>query len=194
MYLARDRINKKLRAIKMTKLTKKLTNSNYADFIKNEVNVLRVMKSKNINRLIEVFEDSQQVSIVLDYIKGDNLYDIIKKGQKLKHDEVFHIAQTLLQVVEEMNYYGYVHRDIKPSNIIIKRHSNTKEKIPLNCWLIDFNLAVGYLTQGNLAKLVAGTTGYLAPEICYKDRTPAHGRGFDYRKLDSFAIGIIIWE
>jgi serine/threonine protein kinase len=131
VYLARDSIffclkipigiSKKLRAIKITKINKKLSNSNFGDFIKNEVNVLRILKSKHICRFIEVFEDTTQVAIVLDYIKGENLYDVLKKGKKLSTEEVFYIIHILLQVLEEMNFKGFAHRDVKPSNIIIKR-------------------------------------------------------------------------
>jgi serine/threonine protein kinase len=110
-----------LRAIKITKINSKLSNSNFGDFIKNEVNVLRILKSKHICRFIEVFEDPTQVAIVLDYIKGENLLDALKKGKKLSSEEVFYIIHILLQVLEEMNSKGFAHRDVKPSNIIIKR-------------------------------------------------------------------------
>jgi hypothetical protein len=55
--------------------------------------------------------------------------------------------------------------------------------------LIDFNLAIEYSRQPGLAKLCAGTAGYLAPETVYKGVLPVHGSGFDHKKLDTFALG-----
>jgi serine/threonine protein kinase len=55
--------------------------------------------------------------------------------------------------------------------------------------LIDFNLAIEYSRQPGLAKLCAGTAGYLAPETVYKEYLPVHGSGFDHKKLDTFALG-----
>ena len=99
-----------------------------------------------------------------------------------------------------MNYKGFVHRDMKLSNIIIKRLNNEDDKLSYNpkknikVTVIDFNLSIQFKGQPNLSKHVAGTTGYLAPEVCYKERLPLHGHGFDHKKLDAFSIGVICWE
>ena len=98
-----------------------------------------------------------------------------------------------------MNEYGFVHRDIKPSNIIINRKGKIDTSTSglhnkLRVKLIDFNLASEYQSNSSLSRIVAGTKGYLAPEICYLDAIPRHGHDFNHEKLDSFSIGIILYE
>lgn len=127
VFLARDRVNKKLRAIKTTLLNQeafkceKIKSTN-AYLISNEVDVLRELKTKNVCRIVELFEDENQVSIVLDYVEGLSLHDAIKRGYDFSIDEIFYVVFVLLNVVDEMNEKGWIHRDIKPSNIIIKNN------------------------------------------------------------------------
>lgn len=80
VYLGIDRITKKKRAIKIIKVEKNVKNSSFGTIIKNEVNILQKLQSPNIANLVEVYEEIDQVVIVLKYIEGYTLSEVRSKG------------------------------------------------------------------------------------------------------------------
>jgi len=91
------------------------------------------MDHQNIVKLYEVYEDEEFFYLIMDLLKGGELFDEIVKRQKFSENDA---ADIMLQVFSAINYIhkkGFVHRDIKPENICLE--SNLKIKI------IDFGTA-----------------------------------------------------
>lgn len=133
----------------------------------------------NIVEMYDVGEDNGNFYIVMEYVEGRNLKQLIKKRGKLTLAEVIDI---MLQLTEGLSYAHdayLIHRDIKPQNILILENGLVK--------ITDFGIALALndaqLTQTNS---VMGSVHYLPPE-------QAAGRGSTI-KSDIYSLGILMYE
>jgi len=130
--------------------------------LQQEIDIMRmVVKSPKVVHLYDVYEDDQNVYIVMELLEGGTLLEkIIAKDHYTDHDA----AQILSAVVSGINFchsQGVVHRDMKPENLMC----STKEYSDLSdVKITDFGLAI-VLKEGEYATGVDGTREYLAPEI-----------------------------
>ena len=174
--LYRDRKQKDLLfAIKTLK--KESLTRNYYEMIKNEVNILSNLDHPNIVKYFGVYEDDYYIHILMEYLKGYDLYKIIalKKYTGFDEKDICEIIYQLLQALSFVHGQNIVHRDIKPENILFasKRDYSTLK-------LIDFGLSA-YM---NKAKNVVGTPYYMAPEMI---------EGLSYPQSDIWSIGVIVY-
>jgi serine/threonine protein kinase len=116
----------------------------------------------NIVRTHDIDQDGNLHFIVMEYVDGSNLLDIVKKFGPLNIGRaVSYIRQTAIGL-EFAFQGGIIHRDIKPGNILVDRYGTAK--------LLDMGLARFYndnadnLTQKYDDKIVLGTADYVAPE------------------------------
>ncbi len=159
-------------------------------FFKHEAYVLSLIKHDNIIETFEAGAQDGRSFIVMEYLAGANLYDLIARAQI---DEVplplpvcLHILCEVLSALQyahnlcdgEGRPLHLVHRDINPANVFISFHGQVK--------LGDFGVAL--IAQSTVGKPgeVAGKVGYIAPE---------HLRGeiLDVRG-DVFAVGVMLFE
>ncbi len=116
-------------------------------------------------------------AIVMDYIDGITLEEMIRSGQ-LTAEKAWHIAEQTADALDYMHSKQIVHRDLKPQNIMITHNG-------CNVRIIDFSLSDS--DSFNILKLPAGTMGYIAPEQ-FKD-----GAKSDIR-ADVYSFGMILNE
>lgn len=133
----------------------------------------------NIVEIYDVGEDGGDYYIVMEYIEGKNLKQLLKKRGKLTAAEVVDI---MLQVTNAMGIAHeslIIHRDLKPQNILIKDDGEIK--------ITDFGIAMALnatqLTQTNSAM---GSVHYFPPE-------QANGKGSSL-KSDVYSLGIMMYE
>ena len=125
----------------------------------NEARALASLKHPNIVGVHQVFEDNDTAYMVLDYIRGHDLLEIIdEKKARLTPEQIVGIAAKLVSAIDYIHENGLLHRDISPDNIFI-----TPEGEPI---LIDFGAARDYLDSGNRSLSVMLKPGY-APEEQY---------------------------
>ncbi len=72
-----------------------------------------------IVRLVDVYEDSQQLQIVLEYISGTNLFHWIKQNKLAEEDKTRRLFREICKIVQYLHSKGIVHRDIKLENIMM---------------------------------------------------------------------------
>jgi serine/threonine-protein kinase len=117
--------------------------------------------------------------IVMEYVDGTNLAEVIEKTGPLPVDVGVMIAAQVSSALDYAHMRGLVHRDIKPSNIMIKRNGEVK--------LMDFGIAhargLESLTQPGT---LLGTPAYMSPEQIM-------GQALDGRS-DIFSFGIVLYE
>lgn len=65
----------------------------------------------------EVFEDSKNVYIVTDLVKGEELFSILKRG-KCAENKAKTILKDILTIVNVLHSFNIIHRDIKPENLL----------------------------------------------------------------------------
>jgi len=113
-----NKISKFERAVKFIK-KKSIDDPKEVQRFQGEVNILEQMDHQNIVKLYEVYEDNDHFYLIMDLLKGGELFDEIVKRQKFSEKDA---ALVMLQVLSAMNYLhkkGFVHRDIKPENICL---------------------------------------------------------------------------
>ena len=172
--LYRDRKQKDLLFAIKTLKKENLTRS-YFDLIKNEVNILSNLDHPNIVKYFGVYEDDYYIHILMEYLKGYDLYKIIalKKYTGFDEKDICEIMYQLLQALSFIHNQNIIHRDIKPENILF---ANKKDYSTLK--LIDFGLSA-YMDK---CKNVVGTPYYMAPEMT---------EGHSYPQSDIWSVGVI---
>ncbi len=133
----------------------------------------------NIVEMYDVGEDDGKYYIVMEYIEGKTLKNLIKKRGGLTLPEVIDIMTQLTSAIACAHDSNIIHRDIKPQNVLIKEDGLVK--------ITDFGIAMALnsneLTQTNS---VMGSVHYLPPE-------QANGKGATI-KSDIYSLGIVMFE
>ena len=133
----------------------------------------------NIVEIYDVGEDDGDYYIVMEYVEGKNLKQLLKKRGKLTVAEVVDIMLQITSAMGVAHDSLIIHRDLKPQNILIKDDGEVK--------ITDFGIAMALnatqLTQTNSAM---GSVHYFPPE-------QANGKGSTL-KSDVYSLGIMMYE
>ncbi len=123
-----------------------------------ELETLRTLRHDAIVPLIDLYDDDGDVVLVMPYLEGGSLSDVVRASGPLGSDRVQAIADRLLPALAAAHRAGIVHRDIKPANILFDAEGRAH--------LADFGVAsTTDATHGLTGTgVVLGTTGFLAPE------------------------------
>ena len=133
----------------------------------------------NIVEVYDVGDDNGQYFIVMEYIEGKNLKDLLKKRGKLTVPEVVDIMSQIADGLSVAHDSYIIHRDIKPQNIMILENGLVK--------ITDFGIAMAMnATQLTQTNSVMGSVHYLPPE-------QASGKGSTL-KSDIYSMGILMYE
>jgi Kae1-associated kinase Bud32 len=145
---------------------------------KREAQATASLNHPNIVTIHEISHDDDQIFIVMEYVEGKSLRDIINE-YKLGLEKIIDIITQICEGLSKAHRAGIVHRDIKPENIIIDQDGRVK--------LLDFGLAklkgVSKLTKESST---IGTAYYMAPE-------QIQGKEIDH-KADIWSLGVVIFE
>jgi len=88
--------------------------------LRNEIEVLKMCQHPNIVQLLDIFEDSKKIHIVLELLKGGDLYDYMEiRKFKLKEPRIREIVYQTAKGLLFLHNYGIVHRDLKLQNIMM---------------------------------------------------------------------------
>ena len=178
VYLANDTILDRQVAIKV--LRGDLSNDDkFVRRFQREALAASSLSHSNIVEIYDVGEDDGSFYIVMEYIEGKTLKQLIKKRGVLSLSESMDIMLQLLDALSQAHDSYIIHRDIKPQNIMIKENGLVK--------ITDFGIAMALnrveLTQTNS---VMGSVHYLPPE-------QASGKGSTIRS-DIYSLGILMYE
>ncbi len=133
----------------------------------------------NIVEVYDVGEDHGMYYIVMEYVEGRHLKDLIKKRGKLTTSEVIDIMLQITNGMSVAHDSYIIHRDIKPQNIMILENGLVK--------IMDFGIAMALnSTQLTQTNSVMGSVHYLPPE-------QASGKGATLQS-DIYSMGIVMYE
>ena len=160
--LAMHKKNRNKFAIKIyTKKT--LLDPQKRNTVKNETNILKQIDNENVMKLYEVIDTPSNLYLVLEYINGINLLEILK-NEKYHYIKEQRAKKLFLQVLNGISYChkkNIFHRDIKLENILVLKDDTIK--------IIDFGFAVK-CNREVYQKLFCGTPSYMPPEILKKEK------------------------
>ena len=101
--------------------------------LKQEIKVLRKLKHKHIVRYYDMLENKESISLLMEYVKGGTIYDLISKQGALHEKEVSKYCQQILKGLEYLHEAEIGHRDLKCANILLVDYST--------CKLADFGIS-----------------------------------------------------
>ena len=105
-------------------------------FIK-EAQTIATLNHANIIPIYDVFEENGTAYYVMDYIEGESLSDIVKRGGALAEADALHYIREAASALEHIHDRNINHLDVKPGNIMVRREDN-------RAILIDFGLSKHY--------------------------------------------------
>lgn len=172
VYLAWDTLLGKHVALKEISLQ----SGDEARFLE-EARVLDRLRHPNIVQVNGVDKIDGHMIIDMEYVKGTNLHEYMRRHGKLPVREALGIAVQVCDALDYAHQHNIVHRDIKPANILITSEGTAK--------IADFGLAE-ILGSGSYAG-GAGTYAYMAPEDFAEEERSDH-------RSDIWAIGVTLYE
>jgi serine/threonine protein kinase len=177
VYLADDLKLERQVAIKF--LPEHLTKDNEnVERFEREAKAAAALNHPNIVTIHDVLEEDDGLCIVMEYVDGKSLREVINE-YKLGLDKIIDIIRQLSEGLSKAHKAGIVHRDIKPENIIIDQDARVK--------ILDFGLAklkgVSKLTKETST---LGTIHYMSPE-------QTRGSQVDQRS-DIWSLGVVLYE
>ena len=178
VYLANDTILDRYVAVKVLR-GDLATDEKFVRRFQREALSASSLSHPNIVEIYDVGEDCGDYYIVMEYIEGKNLKQLLKKRGKLTIAEVVDIMIQITSAMSLAHDSLIIHRDLKPQNILIKDDGEIK--------ITDFGIAMALnatqLTQTNSAM---GSVHYFPPE-------QANGKGSSL-KSDVYSLGIMMYE
>ncbi len=178
VYLAYDTILDRNVAVKILR-GDLATDEKFVRRFQREALSASSLSNPNIVEVYDVGEDNGEYYIVMEYVEGKHLKNLLKKRGKLTVPEVIDIVLQITNGLSVAHDSYIIHRDIKPQNILILDNGLIK--------ITDFGIAVAMnATQLTQTNSVMGSVHYLPPE-------QASGKGATLQS-DIYSIGILMYE
>jgi serine/threonine protein kinase len=168
------------RAVLLKVLHKHLSNDHDLTqrFIR-EARACAALRSEHIVQVYDLTEIDGAPAIVMEFIEGKSLKDVIASGAETNIGFAKKTAVHLLRALSVAHERGIIHRDIKPGNILLSENGTLK--------VTDFGLAYVALSPTvTMEGMVLGTPAYMAPEQVRGDEVDA--------RTDLFALGVTLVE
>jgi tetratricopeptide (TPR) repeat protein len=144
-----------------------------------EGKALRQLNHPNIVRMVAAVEDGGRHYLVMEYVAGGSLQDLLDAQGALPASRVMEIALELADALTRAHHLGIIHRDLKPANVLLARDSTPR--------LTDFGIA-RVLESPRLTQtgVLVGTPDFVSPEAC-------EGKPIDERG-DIWSLGVMLYE
>ena len=185
-YVAKvkSKINKQIYAMKMIDFSL-IKNQQEIELTKNEIEIIKTLKSPHIIRFYNSFEEKGKYYILMEFINNGDMKGYILAHQNMKMQipenelwELFYQCMSGLVCIHKMNI---IHRDIKPANLFLTDNKTVK--------IGDFGVSANRnKNQNKLSKekLSIGTPLYMSPEIFNNQEYGS--------KVDVYAMGCTFYE
>jgi tetratricopeptide (TPR) repeat protein len=162
VYRATDTLTGELVAVKVLDLHQTSEVSQTSEVFERfarEGEALRQLNHPNIVRMVAAVEENGQHYLVMEYVSGGSLEDLLARQGRLPPKRVAEIALEVADALTRAHHLGIIHRDLKPANVLLVQDGTPR--------LADFGIAyltdIPRLTQTGV---LVGTVDYLSPEIC----------------------------
>ena len=177
VYLASDLRLERRVAVKM--MHDHLTDDeNFTRRFEQEARSAARLSHPNVVNVFDQGHDAGRPYLVMEYLPGITLRDLLKQQQRLTGDQSLEIAEATLSGLAAAHRAGIVHRDLKPENVLLADDGRIK--------IGDFGLARAAGANTTTGQALLGTIAYLSPELVT--------RGIADARSDVYAFGIMLFE
>ena len=176
LYLAQDPVLDRLVAVKL--FLSDLDLEDARERFVREARSAAALNHPNIVTIYDYGEYASQPYIVMEYIQGETLADVIRRHTPMSTTTKLRWMIELCAAVGYAHTAGIIHRDIKPANLMVDAYGRLK--------VLDFGIARMRGTLASNGTALIGTPGYMAPE-------QIRGGAIDHRS-DLFSIGVVCYE
>lgn len=151
------------------------------EYILREMNIMRSVSHFNIVNTVDMFDSPGHLHIVLEYMQGGELFDIIADAGSFSEQQAAQVTRDVIKGMQYLHMHDIVHRDIKPENVLC-----VSKSWPLQVKIADFGLA-DFSKDGeiNAAGNMIGTPGYVAPEVVNREKYGS--------PVDMWAVGVLLY-
>ena len=148
--------------------------------IRREIEILKLCQHPNIILLHDIFENTEYIYIVMELMRGGDLYAFIEKhDHKIGEGRARTIIHSLATALFYLHSYGIIHRDIKLENLVMVDESEESD-----VKIVDFGLSKLVGSDEHCTEPY-GTYGFVAPEVL---------KGVPYDKgIDVWSLGVVAY-
>ncbi|MFM8388491.1 MAG: protein kinase domain-containing protein [Actinomycetota bacterium] len=148
---------------------------------RREAQAVGNLSHPNIVTVYDVVENDGQQAVIMEYVEGMTLREVLDQKTRLSPSLTIHIGMAIASALDAAHASGIVHRDIKPGNILLTQTGRVM--------LADFGIAKAVnATEADLTNqnIMMGTAKYLSPE-------QVRGKPLDGR-ADIYSLGLVLYE
>lgn len=142
--------------------------------LRDEIKVMNAMKHKNLIALHDVYEDAEDLFLVMDRCSGGELFDRIKEIGKYSEKDAAFVLRQIFEGLAFLHKNKVAHCDLKPDNFLFATKAKESQ-----LKIIDFGMSK-FCKRGQYLKVLCGTPYYVAPEVLefnYNDACDAWSMG-----------------
>ena len=174
------RCNKLNRFVAVKILKKEFCNNpDIVEKFKVEATAIATLSDNNIVNILDVGTQDDINYIVMEYVKGKTLKDIIKQVGKMNYETSISVAIQIAKALDCAHRNNIIHRDVKPQNILVTEDGIMK--------VTDFGIAKSATSETiTNTSTIMGSAHYLSPE-------QAKGSFIDCR-TDLYSLGVVLYE
>ncbi|EGW32252.1 uncharacterized protein SPAPADRAFT_50820 [Spathaspora passalidarum NRRL Y-27907] len=145
--------------------------------IEREIIIMKLISHPNIMGLYDVWENKNDLYLILEYIEGGELFDYLIKRGKLQEFEAINYFKQIINGINYLHQFNICHRDLKPENLLLDFNKNIK--------IADFGMAALEIKE-KLLETSCGSPHYASPEI-------VAGKNYHGAPSDIWSCGIILF-
>ncbi|WP_088228485.1 Stk1 family PASTA domain-containing Ser/Thr kinase [Desulfosporosinus sp. FKB] len=178
VYKAKDQLLNRVVTIKVLR-EQFATDEDFIRRFRREAQAVASLSHPNIVSVYDVGKEGDTEYIVMEYVEGRNLKEIIRDYAPLTTDQAINLARQISSAVQNAHEHHIIHRDIKPHNILVTEDGRAK--------VTDFGIAraVSSATVTHTGDII-GSVHYLSPE---------QAKGLQSNEQsDIYSLGIILYE